>query len=73
MSTLAVAVDLDDTLYPQWDYLAAAAEATALRATSLGLPAGDFCHAIREVLRAGSATGGTIDRALAALGLDPAT
>ncbi|MBO0728314.1 MAG: HAD family hydrolase [Acidimicrobiaceae bacterium] len=66
----AVAVDLDDTLYPQWDYLAGAARATAERAGSLGLPTEDFLGSYLEILRAGSDTGGTIDRALAALGLD---
>jgi len=66
----AVAVDLDDTLYPQWDYLAGAAAATAERANSLDLPSRAFLPAFLEILRAGSATGATIDRALAAVGLD---
>jgi FMN phosphatase YigB (HAD superfamily) len=70
VKTRAVAVDLDDTLYPQWDYLAGAARATAERAKSLGLSEDAFLDAYLQILRAGSADGGTIDRTLAGLGLD---
>lgn len=72
MSVRAVVVDLDDTLYPQWDYLVGAARATAERAGSLGLDSDAFLDAYLNVLRKGSDGGGTIDRALTALGFDPA-
>lgn len=65
-----MAVDLDDTLYPQWDYLVGAAGATAERARSLGLPKEAFLDAHLAILRTGSANGRTVDRALAALGLE---
>lgn len=67
----AFAVDLDDTLFPQWEYLEGAAAATAARAGALGLDAGEFRLHFVEILRAGSAAGGTIDRTLSALGVPP--
>ena len=68
---LAVVVDLDDTLYPQAAYLAGAAAAVGAAATTAGLD-GDAVHAaLVAELAAGSDTGGTIDRALLAAGVDP--
>ncbi len=66
---LAVVVDLDDTLYPQAEYLAGAAVAVGAAATAAGLD-GERVHAalVRE-LAAGSDAGGTIDRALLAAGV----
>ena len=70
---LAVVVDLDDTLYPQAAYLAGAAAAVGAAATAVGLD-GDAVHAaLVAELAAGSDTGGTIDRALLATGVDLAT
>ncbi|WP_091378393.1 HAD family hydrolase [Geodermatophilus sp. DSM 45219] len=69
---LGVVVDLDDTLYPQADYLASAAAAVGVAAGQAGLD-GDAVHAaLRAELAAGSDAGGTIDRALLAVGV-PAT
>jgi FMN phosphatase YigB (HAD superfamily) len=69
---LAVVVDLDDTLYPQAAYLAGAATAVGAAATTAGLD-GDAVHAaLVAELAAGSDSGGTIDRALLATGVDPA-
>ncbi len=66
---LGVVVDLDDTLYPQSAYLAGAAAAVGTAAGELGLD-GDAVHAaLAAVLAAGSDTGGTIDRALLAVGV----
>jgi putative hydrolase of the HAD superfamily len=66
---LAVVVDLDDTLYPQAAYLAAAAADVGAAADAAGLD-GARVHAelVRE-LAAGSDRGGTIDRALLAAGV----
>ncbi|SEP25061.1 HAD family hydrolase [Trujillonella endophytica] len=66
---LGVVVDLDDTLYPQADYLAGAAVAVGAAASAAGLD-GDRVHAalVRE-LAAASDAGGTIDRALLAAGV----
>ncbi|MGY1783966.1 HAD family hydrolase [Geodermatophilus sp. SYSU D00698] len=66
---LAVVVDLDDTLYPQAAYLAAAAAAVGTAAELDGLD-GDAVHAaLVAELAAGSDAGGTIDRALLAAGV----
>ena len=66
---LGVVVDLDDTLYPQADYLASAAAAVGVAAGQAGLD-GDAVHAaLRAELAAGSDAGGTIDRALLAAGV----
>lgn len=60
-------VDLDDTLYPQADYLAGAARAVA---TAVDSSAPDRFYAIMmDELAAGSDRGGTIDRALARAGI----
>jgi FMN phosphatase YigB (HAD superfamily) len=64
-------VDLDDTLYPQAAYLAGAVLAVSARAAEVGLDG----HAVQEQFAAaladGSDKGGTIDRALAGIGLGP--
>ena len=69
---LGVVVDLDDTLYPQADYLASAAAAVGRAAQRAGLDGAAVHAALRHELAAGSDTGGTIDRALLAVGV-PAT
>jgi putative hydrolase of the HAD superfamily len=68
---LGCAVDLDDTLYPQHEYLQGAITATAARAGTLGLPRKRFAEALAGVLAQGSDAGKTIDRALEELGLEP--
>jgi FMN phosphatase YigB (HAD superfamily) len=65
---LGVVVDLDDTLYPQAEYLAGAAAAVGRAATGLGLDGDAVAAALTSCLAAGSDTGGTIDRALLAVG-----
>ncbi len=66
---LGVVVDLDDTLYPQAEYLAGAALAVGTAATAAGLD-GDRVHAaLVHELAAGSDAGGTVDRALLAAGV----
>jgi FMN phosphatase YigB (HAD superfamily) len=66
---LGVVVDLDDTLYPQADYLASAAAAVGVAAAHAGLDGVAVHAALRHELAAGSDTGGTIDRALLAVGV----
>ena len=66
---LGVVVDLDDTLYPQADYLASAAAAVGAAAQRAGLDGAAVHAALRHELAAGSDTGGTIDRALLAVGV----
>ncbi|WP_029431099.1 HAD family hydrolase [Blastococcus sp. URHD0036] len=66
---LAVVVDLDDTLYPQADYLAGAAAAVGVAATGLGVDGVRVHAALVRELAAGSDAGGTIDRALLAAGV----
>jgi FMN phosphatase YigB (HAD superfamily) len=66
---LGVVVDLDDTLYPQADYLASAAAAVGVAAGHAGLDGAAVHAALRRELAAGSDTGGTIDRALLAVGV----
>jgi FMN phosphatase YigB (HAD superfamily) len=66
---LAVVVDLDDTLYPQAEYLAGAAVAVGVAATELGLDGGRVHAALVHELAVGSDAGGTIDRALLAAGV----
>jgi putative hydrolase of the HAD superfamily len=66
---LAFVVDLDDTLYPQAEYLAGAAAAVAVAAARLGLDADLVGRALTAELRAGSDRPGTIDRALTAVGV----
>ncbi|MGY1802973.1 HAD family hydrolase [Blastococcus sp. SYSU D00922] len=64
-----VVVDLDDTLYPQADYLAGAAAAVGAAASDLGLDGVAVHAALAAELAAGSDAGGTIDRALLATGV----
>jgi FMN phosphatase YigB (HAD superfamily) len=66
---LAVVVDLDDTVYPQAEYLAGAAVAVAAAAGRLGLDRCAVEQAFRAELAAGSDRPGTIDRALLATGV----
>ncbi|WP_448625503.1 HAD family hydrolase [Geodermatophilus sp. URMC 64] len=69
---LGVVVDLDDTLYPQADYLAGATAAVAHAAAAAGLDGAAVHTALTAELAAGSDTGGTIDRALLAAGVPDA-
>jgi putative hydrolase of the HAD superfamily len=69
---LGVVVDLDDTLYPQADYLAGAARAVGAAAGAAGLDGPAVAAALAVELAAGSDSGGTIDRALLAVGVPPA-
>jgi HAD superfamily hydrolase (TIGR01509 family) len=67
----AVCVDLDDTLFPQAEWLAGAWRAVADRATVLGLDGAALHDVLVRVAAEGSDRGGIIDRALAALGVRP--
>ncbi|MFL6136383.1 MAG: HAD family hydrolase [Frankiaceae bacterium] len=68
----AVTLDLDDTLYPQADYLDGAWRAVA-RAAGLPLAASVRLHeALVAIAAEGSDRGGIINRALGAAGLDAA-
>jgi FMN phosphatase YigB (HAD superfamily) len=69
---LGVVVDLDDTLYPQAEYLAGAATAVGRAATGLGLDGEAVATALTAFLAAGSDTGRTIDRALLTVGTSEA-
>jgi putative hydrolase of the HAD superfamily len=69
---LGVVVDLDDTLYPQAEYLAGAAAAVGTAAGSAGLDGAAVRAALIAELAAGSDKGGTIDRALLAAGVPAA-
>jgi FMN phosphatase YigB (HAD superfamily) len=69
---LGVVVDLDDTLYPQAEYLAGAAIAVGRAATDRGLDGEAVAAALATALAAGSDAGGTIDRALLAAGVPEA-
>jgi putative hydrolase of the HAD superfamily len=66
---LAVVVDLDDTLYSQAEYLASAAAAVGEAAERAGLDGAAVRAALDAELAAGSDAGGTIDRALLAVGV----
>jgi putative hydrolase of the HAD superfamily len=67
-----VVVDLDDTLYPQASYLYGAARSVGRAGAALGLDPVRLARLVRRQLVAGSDTGGTLDRALAAYGVaDP--
>ncbi len=66
-----VVVDLDDTLYPQAGYLAGAVTAVGAAATGRGLDGAAVRAALAAELAEGSDTGGTIDRALLAVGVPP--
>jgi putative hydrolase of the HAD superfamily len=69
---VAIVVDLDDTLYPQAEYLAGAAAAVAAAAGRHGLDADPVRRALTTELAAGSDRPGTIDRALSAVGVPAA-
>jgi FMN phosphatase YigB (HAD superfamily) len=64
-----VVVDLDDTVYPQAAYLYGAARAVGRAGAAAGLDRIRLTRAVRSELVAGSDSGGTIDRALAACGV----
>ena len=64
----AILIDLDDTLYPQSDFLRGAVRSVGERAQDLGLDRERFERAFHEVLARGSDTGHTIDTTLAELG-----
>jgi putative hydrolase of the HAD superfamily len=68
---LGIVVDLDDTLYPQSEYLAGAAAAVGATAGDLGLDGAAVHAALTAVLAVGSDAGGTIDRALIQVGVAP--
>jgi putative hydrolase of the HAD superfamily len=68
----AVVVDLDDTVYPQASYLYGAARAVGRAGAAAGLDPIRLGRAVRSELVAGSDSGGTIDRALAAYGVSAA-
>jgi putative hydrolase of the HAD superfamily len=66
---LGIVVDLDDTLYPQAGFLAAAAADVSAVAEAAGLDGSAVHTALTAELLAGSDRGGTIDRALLATGV----
>lgn len=63
-------IDLDDTLYPQADFLDQAWTAVADHAARLALDAARLETALRTIAQAGSAQGRIINQALAKLGVD---
>lgn len=67
----AITVDLDDTLYPQATFLAAAWERLGQVAAEHGLPATEVEAALAEVAAEGSDRGTIIDRALLLVGVLP--
>jgi putative hydrolase of the HAD superfamily len=66
-----VLLDLDDTLYPQAEFLDAAWRAVAQHGAGRGIDPDALLGALREETAAGSARGGIIDRALARAGAAP--
>ena len=66
-----VLVDLDDTLYPQAEYLALAWTAVAGRGAELGLDRRRLRAALADVAAAGSGRGGIIDEAVRSVGGAP--
>jgi len=64
----AVLFDLDDTLYPQAEWLGGAWAAVALRAGELGAPENSLRAALKAVAAEGTDRGHIIDRALATIG-----
>jgi putative hydrolase of the HAD superfamily len=67
----AVTVDLDDTLYPQASFLAAAWHRLGEVAAEHGLPATEVEAALAEVAAEGSDRGTIVDRALLLVGVVP--
>jgi putative hydrolase of the HAD superfamily len=63
----AVLCDLDDTLFPQADWLDGAWHAVAEAAAEHGVQQAPFLKALQNIAAEGSARGGIIDRALAAV------
>ena len=63
-SPIGFVVDLDDTLYPQAEYLELVSGAVGERASELGLDGPRLARALLEVLGEGSDRGQSIDRAL---------
>jgi putative hydrolase of the HAD superfamily len=66
-----VCVDLDDTLFPQQEWLDGAWLAVADRAATLGLDGAALHSVVVRIAAEGSDRGGIIDRALVALGVQP--
>jgi putative hydrolase of the HAD superfamily len=64
----AILIDLDDTLYPQSDFLRGAVRYVGERAETLGLDRERFEQSFQTVLARGSDTGHTIDTALEEFG-----
>ncbi|MGZ4610431.1 MAG: HAD family hydrolase [Actinomycetes bacterium] len=64
-------VDLDDTLFPQTQWLAGAWAAVGDRATSLGLDGVALHRVLGRIAAEGSDRGGIIDRGLVAVGVRP--
>ena len=58
----AVLCDLDDTLFPQADWLDGAWRAVAEAAAEQGVPQGPFLKALHEIAAEGSARGGITAR-----------
>ena len=71
MSLRGVCLDLDDTVFPQVEWLAGAWAAVADRAGELGLDGDALLPALVRVAAEGSDRGGIIDRALVAVGVPP--
>jgi HAD superfamily hydrolase (TIGR01509 family) len=67
----AVLVDLDDTLFPQAEWLAGAWGAVSDRADALGLDGAALRGHLVRVAAQGSDRGGIIDQALVAIGVHP--
>ena len=67
----AVTLDLDDTVFPQDQWLAGAWAAVADRGADLGLDRAPLLRALVRTAAEGSDRGGIIDRALAAVGVPP--
>jgi putative hydrolase of the HAD superfamily len=67
----AVLVDLDDTLFPQAEWLAGAWGAVSDRADALGLDGAALRGQLVRVAAQGSDRGGIIDQALVAIGVQP--
>jgi putative hydrolase of the HAD superfamily len=63
-----VLVDLDDTLYPQSEFLDAAWRAVADAGERLGVDRERLLHALRTIAAEGSGRGRIIDRALSTVG-----
>ncbi|MER5862875.1 HAD family hydrolase [Kitasatospora sp. NPDC002040] len=70
---LGVLLDLDDTLYPQAEFLDRTWAAVAAAGAGLGLDGPALRAALHRAAEAGSDRGGLIDGALAELGADPAS